>query len=250
MEARMEARMEALSKQVDAELRVFAEQQVELVQAKVTVDGLGQQINVLQRQFKDLRECNVEKASKDRSNEAQLGERVSDVLQRVSQGEDRVVALQGQLEQPIKALEKRLEQLQHDYESLQASTEGNNRASSPNLRNSQASSATKADGTHHSKEMETKVKDLHEQVARELESLAHYQQELEYARPSLTGGEIKQAVKQLSEQVLTELRELQDHQHELGKLRAVMAELPEKAGTASEHDELHCQREEEAVHLE
>jgi len=141
------------------------------------------------------------------------------------------------LEQSVKALEQRLEQLQHDHESLRVSIEGNNRAAVPSIRNSEASSATAADGTHHSKEMETRVRDLHEQVAMELESLSLHQQELEQARPSLTGGEIKQAVKQLSEQVLTELCELQDHQHELGKFRTVMARLPE-AGSASGHDKL------------
>jgi len=234
----VEARMETLSKQVSAELSSFAEQQAELGQARATVEGLGQQLKDLQEQFKDLRDRNIGNPSDDRAKDAQLAERVSEVLQRISQGEDRVVALQRQLEQPIKALEKRLGQLQHDHETLRASTEGNNRASALSVRKSEASSVTKADGTHQSKEMETRVKDLHEQVARELESLAHYQQELEHARPSLSGGEIKQAVKQLSEQVLAELRELQDHQHELGKFRAVMAGLPQKPGSESGQDEL------------
>eukprot|EP00419_Tripos_fusus_P040819 CAMPEP_0172787966 /NCGR_PEP_ID=MMETSP1074-20121228/206711_1 /TAXON_ID=2916 /ORGANISM="Ceratium fusus, Strain PA161109" /LENGTH=1772 /DNA_ID=CAMNT_0013624987 /DNA_START=12 /DNA_END=5330 /DNA_ORIENTATION=- len=170
----VKAQMEALSEQVATELRSFAEQQAELGQARVTVEGLGQQLNDLQQQFKDLRDHSTGNPSKESEQEVQLGERVSEVPQRTSRGED----------------------------------------------------------------METRVRDLHEQVARELASLTHYQQELEHARPSLAGGEIKQAVKQLSEQVLMELRELQDHQHELGKFRAVMVGLPEKAESASGHDEL------------
>jgi len=190
----VEVRIEALSKQVATELRSFAEQQAELGQAKATVEGLGQQLNDLQQQLKDLRDNNTRNSSQ--------------------------------------------EQFQHDHETVLASTDRSGGPSTTSVRNSEASSATKADGSHHAKEMETRVKDLHEQVARELESLTHYQQELEHARPSLSGSEIKQAVKQLSEQVLAELRELQDHQHELGKFRAVMAALPEKAGSVSGHDEL------------
>merc|ERR1719433_279917 len=50
----VEARMEALSRQIATELDSFAEQQAELGQARATVEGLGQQLNELQQQLKGL----------------------------------------------------------------------------------------------------------------------------------------------------------------------------------------------------
>jgi len=241
-------------------------------------ESLKQQVQKLQSDHNELASCRIHSLEmrmdqlrsehEDLSHTKMLGDdfvdRVSDVMQRMKGGEEKIAAVEKQLEQPIKALDSRLEQLRGDYEALRqtkvlhsdltgricevlqrlATSEDaiaalqkqplfeGAVAEAVRGRTMAVQQASERGGEAPVAEVEARIRELQQQVSEEFQCLARHQRELSQADPlhmALTGQDVEKAVVELSRQVAAELRDLRDHQQDLGKIKAAVTALSDRA---------------------
>jgi len=225
--------------------------------------SLGQQLRKLQSEHEELAssrigalEMRMDQLRSDHEDLAHtklLGsdfvDRVTDVMQRMKGGEEKIAAVEKQLQQPIKALDARLELLRSDHEASKQSEDVTHRLSELAKRLAASEAALeslqrKAPGGAPS-DLEVRVRELQRQVDDELKCLARHQQELARggngsavaagvsrgqdstlstaisSGPTMAAGEVEQAVQELSKLVAGELRELREHQQDLSRVKAL-----------------------------
>lgn len=189
----------ALAREKGAEASEALKQQVQKLQSdhdELTSD----RIRALEKRMEQLRSEHDE-FSNTKLISSDFVDRVSEVMQRLKGGEEKIAVVEKQLEQPIKALDSRLEQLRSDYEAL------------------------KQTKVLHS-DLTSRISEVLQRLASSEEAIAALQRRPGSAGPSddsagraLPGGEAPAAVeaqiRELQRKVTEELRCLEKHQGDL-----------------------------------